>query len=138
MKTLVYVGAALLGGLLMGLTARTDAQDIVGEQDAAEARDTEFLGTISGREYTTSYKMPFDVSADRSYIEIDRIAEVRTRIHISDLYGPLVHISAHGDDVVLWFKDSEDVMRNAVLKNVTKELLHVQRVPARQISISYR
>ena len=50
----------------------------------------------------------------------------------------MVDMTAHGPDIVLWFKDGEDVLRNAVLKNVTEDLLHIERVPAKQISISYR
>ena len=132
MKSFAYVCAALVGGLLMGLTASTSAQDRVDRQEI------EFDGVIRAREYTTAYKMPFDVSADRSYKEVDRIDEERTRIHISDLYGPIVDMTPHGDAIVLWFKDGEDVMRNAIIRNVTGELIHIERVPAKQISVSFR
>jgi len=137
MKTFAYVGAALVAGLLMGLTASSHAQeDAPGNVENGERID--FLGLIRARNYTTSYKMPFDISADRSYKEVDRIDELRTRIHISDLYGPLVEMTAHENNVVLWFKDGEDVIRNAILTDVTNELIHIERVPAKQISITYR
>jgi hypothetical protein len=134
--TFAYVCAALMAGLLMGVTASTHAQEARG--DRVDGKAMEFDGVIRARDYTSSYKMPFNVGVDRSYTNIDRIDERRTRIHVSDLYGPLVNVTAHGEGVVLWFQDGEEVIRNAVIKNVTGELIHIERVPAKQISITYR
>ena len=133
MRTFVYMGAALAVGLVAGLAVSGHAQQVVDRQE-----DDGFLGVIRAREYRDSYKMPLDVGADSSFKRIDRIDEKRMRIHISNLYGPMIDMTPHGDDVVLWFRDGDDVIRNAVVKGVTSELLHIERVPATPISRTYR
>ncbi len=127
MKTTVMVVAALAAGGAFGFGMSVRAQD----GDA-------FLGSVRARAYTQTYKMPLDVGADRTWKPPERIDERRRRIHISDLYGEMVDMTAHGDSVVMWFKDDEGVLRNAVVPNVSSELLHIERAPARQITITYR
>jgi hypothetical protein len=129
MKTTAMVAGALVAGLAFGMAVSVQAQ---------EGEEPQFLGTVRARDYTQAYKMPLDVMVDRSWSAPDRIDEKRTRIHVSDLYGEMLGMTPHGDAVVFWFKDDEGALRNAVLPNVTGELYHMERAPARQISISYR
>ena len=132
MRTTAMVVTALVGGLLTGLTVSGHAQDPGGA-----AADT-FLGTVPARTYTHSYKMPLDVDVDRDWTAAQRIDEQRQLVLIPDLYGSLINVTPHGDSVVMWFRDDEGIVRNAVLPDVATKLLNVERAPARHISYSYR
>lgn len=130
MRTTAMIGAALVAGLVLGFGVSGHAQD-------AEDPDG-FLGTIKARTYTHSFKMPLDVGVDRNWQPPQRIDEERTRVHFPDLYGELINVTPHGDAVVMWFRDDEGVVRNAVIQNVKSTLMHVERAPARHINYSYR
>ena len=134
MRTTTMVVAALVGGILMGLTVSGHAQD-----PAAVADDpVTFLGTVPARTYTHTYKMPLDVNVDRDWTAAQRIDEERQLVLIPSLYGSLINVTPHGDSVVMWFRDEEGIVRNAVLPEVTKKLLNIERAPARHINYSYR
>jgi len=127
MRTTWIVLAALVGGLLLGFGAQGHAQE-----------GATFLGAVRARTYTHSYKMPLDVGADSVWKPAERIDEERARLHVPDVYGELIEVTPHGDSVVMWFRDADGVVRNAVVADVTTKLLHVERAPARHIGYSYR
>ena len=129
MRTTVYVLAAMAAGLALGVAVSGHAQ---------EDELTEYLGSVGARTYTHSYKMPVDVGVDRDYGAAERIDERRQLVLVPDLYGDLIHVTEHGDAVVMWFRDEEGLVRNAVIDGVAKKLINVQRAPARHVSYSYR
>lgn len=133
MRTTVYVLAALAAGLMVGFGASGHAQD-----GAQEGEVRGFLGTVRARTYTHSYKMPLDVGVDRDYLSAERIDERRQLVLVPDIYGELIHVTEHGDAVVMWFRDAEGLVRNAVVDDVANTLVNVQRAPSRHISYSYR
>jgi len=129
MRTTVFVLAALAAGLLLGRVASVSAQ---------EAASPDFLGSVRARTFTHSYKMPLDVGVDRDYVAAERVDEQRQLVLVPDIYGDLIHVTEHGDDVVMWFRDEEGLVRNAVIRDVARTLVNVQRAPARHIAYSYR
>ena len=82
--------------------------------------------------------MPLDVGADDNWKPGDRIDELRPRVHVPEFYGDLVQMTAHGANVVLWYRDEAGVLRNVVVKDVDSELLHVVTAPTREIAFTYR
>ena len=122
------VAAALVAGVVLGATWSAQAQD------GAAA----YLGTVRARTYTHSYKMPLDVGVDLGFKPAERIDEERQLVLVPDIYGDLIHVTEHGEDVVMWFRDEEGIVRNAVVPGVSKQLVNLQRAPARHIGYSYR
>ena len=125
MRTTMMVAAALVGGLVLGLAVSGHAQE--------EVEPARYLGTVRARTYTHSYKMPLDVGVDLDYKAADRIDEERQLVLFPDIYGELIHVTPHGDAVVMWFRDEEGIVRNAVLDDVSTSLVSLQRAPARHI-----
>jgi hypothetical protein len=128
MGKIAIAGAALAAGLLLGAGLSARAQDSA----------PPFLGSVGARTYTHSYKMPLDVGVDLDFKPAERIDEQRQLVLVPDLYGDLIHVTEHGDDVVMWFRDEEGIIRNAVIQGVAARLVNLQRAPARHIGYSYR
>lgn len=122
------VAAALVAGVVLGATWSARAQD----------GGASYLGTVRARTYTHSYKMPLDVGVDLGFKPAERIDEERQLVLVPDIYGDLIHVTEHGEDVVMWFRDEEGIVRNAVIPGVSKQLVNLQRAPARHIGYSYR
>ena len=132
MRTTILVLAALAVGLVLGPIL------LMGENGHAQDGDAGFVGTVRGRTFTHSYKMPMDIGVDRDWKPAERIDEERQLVLVPDLYGELVTVTQHGDAVVMWFRDDEGLVRNSVISDVANKLVNVQFAPARHIGYSYR
>ena len=133
-RTALVLGVGVGLGLALGLSlwgAGWSAQAL-GEEQAP------FQGTVRARSYVHSYKMPFDIGVDRQFKPAERVDEERVRVHVPQHYGTLFEITPAGEAAVLWFRDGDGIVRNAVLPRTTTDLLHVEMVPTRNIDVDYR
>ncbi len=55
------------------------------------------------------------------------IREFRTQLNVPDHYGTLIHITSAGDQAVLWYRDSDGVIRNAVVGQVSERLGRIEK-----------
>ena len=128
MKSITIVAAALLG-LSAGLV-------LSGRAEGQDARTLN--GVVRAGRVTETYKIPTSVKSDGSPKPVERINDERTLVHVPDHYGDLVQVTAHGGDAVLWYRDSEGVLRNAILPRATDRLLRVAPVIAQKYDTDFR
>ena len=112
------------------------AAELDGRRNAEAYQQKSFSGSVSVGRTQVGFSMPAGYTVKGKLGSPRVFSDTRENRFVPDTYGPVLTITAHGDDAVLWFKDSAGSIRNVTLPAANRRLyaLQTQKATVRQIN----
>lgn len=97
-----------------------------------------WIGVAPSHRSVEHFEMSVGVTASQQPRRAVRFDEVREVLNVPGHYGPLFAITGDGQTSVLWFRDADGSVRNAVVTDAATRFLKIQSVPTGRYEFELR
>ena len=99
---------------------------------------TRWIGASPSHRSVEHFEMSVGVTASQQPRRAVRFDEVREVLNVPGHYGPLFAVTGDAQTSVLWYRDADGSIRNAVVTDAATRFLKIQSVPTGRYEFELR